>query len=520
MTSTATRRRPTTPTSAANCSTCRAAPLGFSVGLEHRTEDGYDSPDALINSGNTTGNARTATDGGYDVDEAYLELAIPVLADLPGAKLLDFSAGHALLRLQQLRRHAQQQVRFPLEADRRPADPRQLVRRLPRTVDRRTVRRPGRLVPAGRAIPATRPTSATRPRLRRHDASPKACRKAATRRPTRRSASPSAATRTCSPRRPSPTRPASSTARATSKAWTSRWTGGSIKIEDAITTVGGASRSSSSASTPAAPARPAISTAAARWRDPDPAQHHHQHRWHRGRGLGPDGRLPAAGNLAGASSASPGTRPTCREFLNDIDGDGRFGEDILRTPGIGDGDELQRRRQPGRRVRRPEPPQLLAHPFQPGHALGDGRLGRDLERALLLRSRPSPARPSRTTATAGCAPTTDRVVGVPTDSNGNGVWDGEAGGDSITQIAPNEHHIGAATYHDVSAYWNAPWNAKITVGVNNVFDKNPPIAVHGLRQLVRPAVRRARPVLLHALLAEVLIGPVDCVSPLRPRKGP
>jgi iron complex outermembrane receptor protein len=66
-------------------------PLGFSFGLEHRTEDGYDSPDALINSGNTTGNARTATAGGYDLDEAYLELAIPVLADLPGAKLLDFS---------------------------------------------------------------------------------------------------------------------------------------------------------------------------------------------------------------------------------------------------------------------------------------------------------------------------------------------------------------------------------------------------------------------------------------------
>ncbi len=65
--------------------------LAFSFGMEHRTEFGYDSPDALINSGDTTGNARTATRGGYSVDEAYLELAIPVLADLPGAKLLDFS---------------------------------------------------------------------------------------------------------------------------------------------------------------------------------------------------------------------------------------------------------------------------------------------------------------------------------------------------------------------------------------------------------------------------------------------
>ena len=65
--------------------------MGFSFGIEHRTEFGYDDPDALINSGDTTGNARTATRGGYDVDEAYLELAIPVLADLPFAKLLDFS---------------------------------------------------------------------------------------------------------------------------------------------------------------------------------------------------------------------------------------------------------------------------------------------------------------------------------------------------------------------------------------------------------------------------------------------
>jgi iron complex outermembrane recepter protein len=66
-------------------------PLAFSFGLEHRTEFGFDQPDALINSGNTTGNARTATRGGYSLDEAYLEFAIPVLADVPGAKLLDFS---------------------------------------------------------------------------------------------------------------------------------------------------------------------------------------------------------------------------------------------------------------------------------------------------------------------------------------------------------------------------------------------------------------------------------------------
>ncbi len=66
-------------------------PLAFSLGAEHRTEAGFDHPDALIDGGDTTGNRRTATNGGYSVDEAYLELAIPVLADLPFAKLLDFS---------------------------------------------------------------------------------------------------------------------------------------------------------------------------------------------------------------------------------------------------------------------------------------------------------------------------------------------------------------------------------------------------------------------------------------------
>ncbi|MBA2239125.1 MAG: TonB-dependent receptor, partial [Lysobacter sp.] len=68
-----------------------AGALAFSFGVEQREEFGFDAPDALINSGDTSGNARTATRGGFDVDEAFLELSIPVLADLPFAQLLDFS---------------------------------------------------------------------------------------------------------------------------------------------------------------------------------------------------------------------------------------------------------------------------------------------------------------------------------------------------------------------------------------------------------------------------------------------
>lgn len=65
--------------------------LAFAAGVEKRSESGFDQPDALINSGNTTGNARTATSGGYSVQEAYLELSIPLLQDLPFAKQLEFN---------------------------------------------------------------------------------------------------------------------------------------------------------------------------------------------------------------------------------------------------------------------------------------------------------------------------------------------------------------------------------------------------------------------------------------------
>ncbi len=68
-----------------------AGTLGFAAGFEKRDESGFDSPDALIASGNTTGNARTPTSGAYDVSEVYAELGIPLLKDLPLVKKLDLS---------------------------------------------------------------------------------------------------------------------------------------------------------------------------------------------------------------------------------------------------------------------------------------------------------------------------------------------------------------------------------------------------------------------------------------------
>ena len=68
-----------------------AGALAFAAGYEYRKESGQFDPDAFIASGLSTGNGASPTKGSYDLDEVYLELSVPVLADLPGAKLLDFS---------------------------------------------------------------------------------------------------------------------------------------------------------------------------------------------------------------------------------------------------------------------------------------------------------------------------------------------------------------------------------------------------------------------------------------------
>lgn len=64
---------------------------GFAAGFEHRKESGYDNPDAFVSAGLSSGNARQPTSGGYDLNDFYLELLLPVLSDVPGAELLEFS---------------------------------------------------------------------------------------------------------------------------------------------------------------------------------------------------------------------------------------------------------------------------------------------------------------------------------------------------------------------------------------------------------------------------------------------
>jgi iron complex outermembrane recepter protein len=68
-----------------------AGEVGLAVGIEHRREQGRFVPDAVNQAGQSTGLAAQITQGSYDLDEAYAELEIPVLADLPGAKELTFN---------------------------------------------------------------------------------------------------------------------------------------------------------------------------------------------------------------------------------------------------------------------------------------------------------------------------------------------------------------------------------------------------------------------------------------------
>ncbi len=63
-------------------------PATFSGGYEYRRESAFDQPDAFTNAGLSSGSFRPVTDGGYSSDEFHLQLTAPLLADLPALHLL------------------------------------------------------------------------------------------------------------------------------------------------------------------------------------------------------------------------------------------------------------------------------------------------------------------------------------------------------------------------------------------------------------------------------------------------
>lgn len=65
-----------------------AGRMQFAVGAEYRRESGYQNPDAWSQTGNSTALASLPSSGSYTTKEAYAELNIPLLVDLPFARQL------------------------------------------------------------------------------------------------------------------------------------------------------------------------------------------------------------------------------------------------------------------------------------------------------------------------------------------------------------------------------------------------------------------------------------------------
>ena len=68
-----------------------AGSLAFAAGYEHRKQEGFYTPDAIVVAGEGNGVPSLPTAGEYKVNEYYLELNAPLLKDVSGAKSLDLS---------------------------------------------------------------------------------------------------------------------------------------------------------------------------------------------------------------------------------------------------------------------------------------------------------------------------------------------------------------------------------------------------------------------------------------------
>ncbi len=69
-----------------------AGSIGWAAGFEYREEDGRFTPDPIVAAGETAGVPAAPTNGGFDVNEFYGEVIVPILADRRGANRLDISA--------------------------------------------------------------------------------------------------------------------------------------------------------------------------------------------------------------------------------------------------------------------------------------------------------------------------------------------------------------------------------------------------------------------------------------------
>ncbi|KQZ60261.1 MULTISPECIES: TonB-dependent receptor [unclassified Lysobacter] len=449
-------------------------PLAFSFGLEHRSENGFSQPDALIASGNTTGNATAPTAGGYSLDEAYLELAVPVLADMPFAKLLDFSVATRYSDYSNVGDTLNSKFGFrwkPIddlmirgnwsEGFRAPsigelftgigdsfptiADPCALAGfgNLAPDAQARCI---AQGVPAGgydQGNPQIRINSGGNPNLK----------------------------------------PESSESTTLGFVYSPSWIEGfdvsldwwKIEIDNALTLPTGqfivdecivgnvqfycnmfTRNPGGSLNLTAQPGNVGGITT-------------------EGYDLTIGYKLPE--NSWGKFSFSWDTTYLAKSDF-DLDGDGRFNERKNDVPAVGapvatwgidesnNAPGLYAQNSNAWRIR-----SNLAMRWEKG----------DFGATWNVRYFSGQEEDCQTFVDYGysflCSDP-NRFTAEPQDTNGNGVWDGTgAGGDTLVSVQHARNHIGATTYHDASVFWNTPWNSKVTIGVNNLFDKDPPRSV-------------------------------------------
>ncbi|TCI01553.1 TonB-dependent receptor [Corallincola luteus] len=68
--------------------------VGFAAGMEHREEEGGQTYDALVLGGTTTAGESQNTNGAYRVDEMFVEFNIPLLDGVTGAELLEMDVAY------------------------------------------------------------------------------------------------------------------------------------------------------------------------------------------------------------------------------------------------------------------------------------------------------------------------------------------------------------------------------------------------------------------------------------------
>ncbi len=68
-----------------------AGPLGFAAGYERRRESGFNQPDYIVVTGQTSGNQQNPTSGATTVNEFFLEFNVPILSGVVGAEVLEAS---------------------------------------------------------------------------------------------------------------------------------------------------------------------------------------------------------------------------------------------------------------------------------------------------------------------------------------------------------------------------------------------------------------------------------------------